>query len=458
MVTARGALKIETSTYISVTIELNTCVDPNGHHEAEPVVIREPSATIDGLTIHTCTQCGAYMRETIPHYNSYYYKFVDVPEDAWYYSSVCSAVGKNLFRGVSTHHFRPEEKMTRAMLVTVLWRYEGSPDISGTPFTDVRASDWYASAGRMGCAERCRSTALAEEKFDPNGEVTREQMAAILYRYALKTGLDTSGRGDMSIFADGQDVSPWATDAVSWTVSCGIIGGAKEGGQLLLHAASGATRAEVAAILVRFIDRVADPLPEPGVVDPTGAEASGSTGNIDWAFFPDGTLVVNKTPIDAGTYELEIYKFPWEQYIPRIRTVKVVYGAKYLHQYRFPELSRAGIRRAARKPDYDRQLRFFRVHFAPACPAPDSLQSIGYEAFYNCTSLEEIDLPDRHLVTLRGHAFAGCTALQEMSLPDSLTEYYIAEQGLDYSVFFGCTSLKKAATPGRSGVDSCRSF
>ena len=122
----------------------------------------------------------------------------------------------------------------------------------------------------------------------------------------------TSGRGDMSIFADGQDVSPWATDAVSWTVSCGIIGGAKECGQLLLHAASGATRAEVAAILVRFIDRVADPLPEPGVVDPTGAEASGSTGNIDWAFFPDGTLVVNETPW-IGTYavsytHLDVYK------------------------------------------------------------------------------------------------------------------------------------------------------
>lgn len=439
-----GTLKIETSTYISVTIELNTCVDPNGHHEAEPVVIREPSATIDGLTIHTCTQCGAYMRETIPHYNSYYYKFVDVPEDAWYYSSVCSAVGKNLFRGVSTHHFRPEEKMTRAMLVTVLWRYEGSSDISGTPFTDVRASDWYAQPVAW-AAQSGVVNGVGGGKFDPNGEVTREQMAAILYRYALKTGLDTSGRGDMSIFADGQDVSPWATDAVSWTVSCGIIGGAKEGGQLLLHAASGATRAEVAAILVRFIDRVADPLPEPGVVDPTGAEASGSTGNIDWAFFPDGTLVVNETPW-IGTYELEIYKFPWEQYIPRIRTVKVVYGAKYLHQYCFRNYP------ALESVELPESLTTIDNYVFSGCTSlrhvqlPDSLQSIGYEAFYNCTSLEEIDLPD-HLVTLRGYAFAGCTALQEIDLPDSLTEYYIAEQGLDYSVFFGCTSLKKAKLP-----------
>lgn len=416
-----GTLKIETSTYISVTIELNTCVDPNGHHEAEPVVIREPSATIDGLTIHTCTQCGAYMRETIPHYNSYYYKFVDVPEDAWYYSSVCSAVGKNLFRGVSTHHFRPEEKMTRAMLVTVLWRYEGSPDISGTPFTDVRASDWYAQPVAW-AAQSGVVNGVGGGKFDPNGEVTREQMAAILYRYALKTGLDTSGRGDMSIFADGQDVSPWATDAVSWTVSCGIIGGAKEGGQLLLHAASGATRAEVAAILVRFIDRVADPLPEPGVVDPTGAEASGSTGNIDWAFFPDGTLVVNKTPW-IGTYELEIYKFPWEQYIPRIRTVKVVYGAKYLHQYSFRNYP------ALESVELPESLTTIDNYVFSGCTSlrhvqlPDSLQSIGYEAFYNCTSLEEIDLPD------------------------SLTEFYIANQGLDYNVFLGCTALKKARLP-----------
>ena len=249
----------------------------------------------------------------------------------------------------------------------------------------------------------------------------------------------------MSIFADGQDVSPWATDAVSWTVSCGIIGGAKEGGQLLLHAASGATRAEVAAILVRFIDRVADPLPEPGVVDPTGAEASGSTGNIDWAFFPDGTLVVNKTPW-IGTYELEIYKFPWEQYIPRIRTVKVVYGAKYLHQYSFRNYP------ALESVELPESLTTIDNYVFSGCTSlrhvqlPDSLQSIGYEAFYNCTSLEEIDLPD-HLVTLRGYAFAGCTALQEIDLPDSLTEFYIANQGLDYNVFLGCTALKKARLP-----------
>lgn len=100
------------------------------------------------------------------------------------------------------------------MLVTVLWRYEGSPDISGTPFTDVRASDWYAQPVAW-AAQSGVVNGVGGGKFDPNGEVTREQMAAILYRYALKTGLDTSGRGDMSIFADGQDVSPWATDAVS---------------------------------------------------------------------------------------------------------------------------------------------------------------------------------------------------------------------------------------------------
>lgn len=109
-----GTLKIETSTYISVTIELNTCVDPDwpprGRAGRNTGAFCHDRWTDDP---YLARNAGAYMRETIPHYNSYYYKFVDVPEDAWYYSSVCSAVGKNLFRGVSTHHFRPEEKMTR---------------------------------------------------------------------------------------------------------------------------------------------------------------------------------------------------------------------------------------------------------------------------------------------------------------------------------------------------------
>ena len=155
--------------------------------------------------------------------------------------------------------------------------------------------------------------------------------------------------------------------------------------------------------------------------------------------------MVNKTPW-IGTYELEIYKFPWEQYIPRIRTVKVVYGAKYLHQYCFRNYP------ALESVELPESLTTIDNYVFSGCTSlrhvqlPDSLQSIGYEAFYNCTSLEEIDLPD-HLVTLRGYAFAGCTALQEIDLPDSLTEFYIANQGLDYNVFLGCTALKKARLP-----------
>ena len=196
-----------------------------------------------------CTRCG----EKDPDYRPV--EFIDVPTNAWYKDAVDYAVGMGLMNGVGGGKFAPEDSMTRAMLVTVLWRYADSPTEGTNRFTDVPGGQWYTAAVAW-AAGKGVVNGTSETTFEPDGNVTREQMAAILYRYANSISVDTGKRGDFTAFADANAVSGWAKDALSWTVAEGIIGGSKEGGQLLLNPAGNATRAQVAAILMRFIENV----------------------------------------------------------------------------------------------------------------------------------------------------------------------------------------------------------
>ena len=143
--------------------------------------------------------------------------------------------------------------MTRAMLVTVLWRYEGKPMGNQNTFSDVNAKNgsWYIDAVAWAAANGIVS-GVGNNKFDPDGNITREQMATILYRYAKKKGIDTSKRGDLSGFPDGGKVESWANDAAQWTVAEKIIGGSE--GYLLPQ--GNATRAQVATILMRYIENI----------------------------------------------------------------------------------------------------------------------------------------------------------------------------------------------------------
>ena len=137
--------------------------------------------------------------------------------------------------------------MTRAMLVTVLWRYEGKPEASGHPFTDVPAGQWYSTAIAW-AAENGIVNGTSATEFSPEVPVTREQMVAILFRYANAQKHDTSARADLSAFADADKVSAYAKDAMQWAVSEKIVNGSDS----MLLPQESASRAQVAAILMRY--------------------------------------------------------------------------------------------------------------------------------------------------------------------------------------------------------------
>ena len=178
-------------------------------------------------------------------------RFADMPaKDNWAHTGIDFVVEHGLFGGTSENTFEPETAMTRAMLVTVLWRYEGQPKGYQNTFSDVNAKDgnWYIDAVAWASANGVVN-GVGNGKFDPDGKITREQMAAILFRYAQKKGIDTSKRGNLSVFPDASKISGYAKDSVNWTVTEGIINGSD--GKLLPQ--SNATRAQVATILMRFI-------------------------------------------------------------------------------------------------------------------------------------------------------------------------------------------------------------
>ena len=183
--------------------------------------------------------------------------FADVPDNAWYAEAVDWVEANGIMDGVSDGAFNPDGTMTRAMLVTILYRLEGSPDLSdenlGYPYADVEPGAWYADAvywARIsGVAE-----GVSDTDFDPDGIMTREQLVTMLYRYA---GSPAGGEG--TSFADSADISSWAAGAVAWASDAGIVSG-RDGN--VFDPKGSATRAECAAVLMRF-DAVREPEEEP---------------------------------------------------------------------------------------------------------------------------------------------------------------------------------------------------
>ena len=233
-----------------------------GHAWDDGVVTKQPTETTEGVKTFTCTRCDATRTESIPATgdkpcdggeNCPSGKFVDVNTKEWYHPYVDYAVEHGLFGGTSENTFEPETAMTRAMLVTVLWRYEGKPMGYQNTFVDVNAKSgsWYIDAVAWAAANNIVG-GIGDGKFDPDGEITREQMATILFRYANWKGIDTSKRGDLNAFPDGSKTAGWAKEAVQWTVAEKIIGGSD--GKLLPQGS--ATRAQVATILMRFIENI----------------------------------------------------------------------------------------------------------------------------------------------------------------------------------------------------------
>lgn len=177
--------------------------------------------------------------------------FTDVKERDWFYENVRYVYENKLFAGVSDTEFAPNTEMTRAMLVTVLYRAEGEPAITrNIPFADIDMNEYYANAVIWAAANGIVN-GYDENTFAPNDNITREQIAAIMERYADFKGADTTQTGDLSQFTDEADISDWARDNVSWAVGAGLISGKGDG---ILDPLGNATRAEVAAILQRFLE------------------------------------------------------------------------------------------------------------------------------------------------------------------------------------------------------------
>ncbi len=183
-------------------------------------------------------------------------KFTDVSASFWAKPGIDYVLSNGYMNGVGDGtRFDPNGSMTRAMVVTVLYRLDGSPHFDGghPPFSDIEAGSWYHNAVAWAYHNNI-VTGTSASTFSPNGNVTREQLATILYRYANYKGYDTSASASLSKFPDGSSVNSWAEIALSWANGAGLITGASKNGQTVLDPQGEASRAQVATILMRFCE------------------------------------------------------------------------------------------------------------------------------------------------------------------------------------------------------------
>ena len=179
--------------------------------------------------------------------------FGDVKSADWFYNDVKYVYEKGMMAGTAADVFAPNATTTRAMIVTILYRLEGSPAVTGTnAFVDVPAGQWYTDAVNWAAANQIVKGTSATT-FAPNDSITREQMAAILYRYAQYKGYDVTKKADLSGYSDNGQVSAYAKDALAWANAAKLINGVTN---TTLAPQGNATRAQVSAILHRFCDGV----------------------------------------------------------------------------------------------------------------------------------------------------------------------------------------------------------
>lgn len=179
--------------------------------------------------------------------------FLDMDQEDWFYESVRFCYENHLMSGITENAFQPGLSTSRAMIVSILWRLDGSPAAGENAFSDVPSEQYYADAVAWAAAEGIVSGYDATH-FAPDAPISREQFAAILYRYAAYHQWDCSFDVTLTDFADASAVSPYAADALSWAVSHGIISGMDN---QFLSPQSEATRAQAAAILMHLCETFA---------------------------------------------------------------------------------------------------------------------------------------------------------------------------------------------------------
>ncbi len=233
----RNDVNATTGTVYSLKLTEENCTHANAHTE-----LTIPTTVSQGEYSISCPDCGEIIAK-------YEHPFTDL-KDTWYTEPVLEAYEMGMINGNSASTFGPDLNTTRAHLVTVLYNMEGKPDVSGvnTPLTDING--WYNDAIKWAYSAGVVNGKTATT-FAPNENVTREQFAAILYRYAQYKKVATDGRADLSGYTDANKISSYAYDAMSWANARGYIGGVSA---TSISPKTGATRAQMATILVRYVE------------------------------------------------------------------------------------------------------------------------------------------------------------------------------------------------------------
>lgn len=178
--------------------------------------------------------------------------FDDVSKSDWFYEAVKYGVDKGLFTGLTEHTFAPNETLTRGMLVTILWRLDGTPESTQEiEFPDVLVNDYFYKAVRW-AVEKGVAGGYENGKFGSNDNVTREQIVVMMYNYAKKNGNVGNQEADLSEFGDQDQISGYAVDAVKWALANGIMNGKEINGKYMLDPKGSATRAEAAQLVMKF--------------------------------------------------------------------------------------------------------------------------------------------------------------------------------------------------------------
>ena len=239
-------------------------IPKTGHSWDGGKVVSAATLTETGKLIQTCTVCGATLETVIPLLTACdgsegcpSTAYTDVPDAKnWAHVGIDFVLKAGLFYGTSDTAFSPDSGMTRAMLVTVLYRLEGQPKTSAkNPFTDVKTDLWYTDAV-VWAAENGIVDGIGDGKFDPDGKITREQMATILYRYAAFKELTLTEGKFAADYPDERKVSTYALGAMRWANAEKLINGTQRGSTVYLDPQGSATRAQVAAILMRFVQNI----------------------------------------------------------------------------------------------------------------------------------------------------------------------------------------------------------
>ena len=181
--------------------------------------------------------------------------FSDLDLDAWYHEYTDYVLCKGMMNGMGGDIFAPNGETSRAMLTTILYRMAGSPAVTGEmPFADVAAGQWYSDA-ILWAEQNDVVLGYGDGSFGPMDTITREQIAALFFRFAELKGMKTRLEADLASFKDAGEISAWASDYMEWAVASGMMEGR---GAKTLAPKAGTTRAETAALLERWCEEIAD--------------------------------------------------------------------------------------------------------------------------------------------------------------------------------------------------------